>query len=492
MGIFVAYMLGIYDYITPFELDADEGNNLIKALLLDRGFKFGSSIWSDQPPAFSYLLWWTMKIAGWSVTASRVVVILFSGIAVMVTYFSVCVAFNRVSPSPLAHVAAISGSLLLIFSARYMHYSAAVMIGLPAISLMMLGTLSLTTWLRTESPRYLLAAGLLMGASVSVKMFTAFLPVLFMAAIALLSWRRQAGRSFWHPVKLQALFWTAFTVALVVALLPLVLQWSFTDLVQPHRIARTTHHGTFDGSIRIRQFVQQDLALFILAALGVIRAAMTRNVSMLLWAIWLISGVGVLSTHTPVWSHHRILLTAPGAILAGYFLGEIAGVVVRRIPAKASRFAPLLPVVLAVGVIFLFHPDVLRTATRGTPWSYNQRDIAAQKVIDAYRPQIRFMVTARQMYAFRAMRPVPPDLAVTSIKRFGAGMLTAEQIIEDIRVYEPEMVVLCDRWPPKVRRAVRAAIIDTYALVYENRENRKTQIWVLKRNDATSAPMPVQ
>ncbi|HET9953991.1 MAG TPA: hypothetical protein VFQ61_05790, partial [Polyangiaceae bacterium] len=40
-----------------FEIDPDEGNNLIKALLLDRGHAFLTEIWSDQPPLFPHLLW---------------------------------------------------------------------------------------------------------------------------------------------------------------------------------------------------------------------------------------------------------------------------------------------------------------------------------------------------------------------------------------------------------------------------------------------------
>ncbi len=59
-----------------------------------------------------------------------------------------------------------------------------------------------------------------------------------------------------------------------------------------------------------------------------------------------------------------------------------------------------------------------------------------------FAPETNWVVTDLPMYPFRARLPVPPNLAVFSLKRVETGNLTEEQVLDTIREYNPEQVLL--------------------------------------------------
>jgi hypothetical protein len=46
------------------------------------------------------------------------------------------------------------------------------------------------------------------------------------------------------------------------------------------------------------------------------------------------------------------------------------------------------------------------------------------------------------MYAFRARLPVPPNLAAFTSKRVNTGNLAEEELLETMRTYQPEQVMM--------------------------------------------------
>ena len=63
-----------------FELNPDEGGNLMKALLVGRGHPLYLETWSDQPPLFTHALVLLFKLTGPSVESGRLLVVLSSGL----------------------------------------------------------------------------------------------------------------------------------------------------------------------------------------------------------------------------------------------------------------------------------------------------------------------------------------------------------------------------------------------------------------------------
>jgi hypothetical protein len=63
------------------------------------------------------------------------------------------------------------------------------------------------------------------------------------------------------------------------------------------------------------------------------------------------------------------------------------------------------------------------------------------KMID-HAPETNWVVTDLPMYAFRSRLPVPPNLAVFSLKRIETGSLTEGEVEATVRKYMPEQVLL--------------------------------------------------
>ena len=95
-GAFVTAVLSLTSFLDVYEFDPDEGNNLIKALLLDRGYGFGE-IWSDQPPLHTYLLAMVFNLVGWEVAYGRVLTLLFAGLLVFAVYHCAKSEFGHVA-----------------------------------------------------------------------------------------------------------------------------------------------------------------------------------------------------------------------------------------------------------------------------------------------------------------------------------------------------------------------------------------------------------
>jgi hypothetical protein len=110
--------------------------------------------------------------------------------------------------------------------------------------------------------------------------------------------------------------------------------------------------------------------------------------------------------------------------------------------------------------------------------SDNERDQRVETEIRRYAPYTRYMITSRPMYAFRVGLPTPPDLAVTSYKRFATRLLTAKTILRDLAAYAPEQVLLSSRWSRGVRSELQTALRYDYQRVYRDPRNHSVELYV--------------
>src|SRR3990172_634060 len=124
---FVLLMLLFFPFRYRIEFDTDEGINAIKALMVLRGYRLYSEIWSDQPPLFTFLLTVWFRAFGLRLTAARLMVLLFSAgqIALGTSYLR----------KNWGILAAVSGGLMLVLLPYFLRLSVSIMIRLPAIAL---------------------------------------------------------------------------------------------------------------------------------------------------------------------------------------------------------------------------------------------------------------------------------------------------------------------------------------------------------------------
>jgi len=91
-----------------------------------------------------------------------------------------------------------------------------------------------------------------------------------------------------------------------------------------------------------------------------------------------------------------------------------------------------------------------------------------------YAPQSKWVVTDLPMYAFQAGLPVPPNLAVFSLKRFASGNLTEDDIVQTIQEYRPEQILLGRQEYPVIKKF----LMERYTMIFT-----KGMVELYLRND---------
>ena len=448
-----------------FEIDPDEGYNLMKVLLVQRGQSLYSEIWSDQPPGFTYLGVLSVEVLGSRPEAVRLVTALLAGALV----FAICDLLRREFSGFTGLAAAFGAAVFLPATGGFAVLSVAAMIGLPSLAFAVLSLWALRVS-RSVERRWLVAAGALFGASLVTKLFTALLLPLF---VALLGWQAlRAGdksptRSF---VRAAAWSLAGLVFVLLVGLGPALAGGGFEQLY-------TTHAAGEGGGFRpgaLLPFLAPDAWLYALALAGLVLSWKQRSALGLLLGAWCLLATLALLRHQPLWRHHALLISIPAAALAGVTVGY-AGDFVRRRLAVAPRALALGVIAVAVTASLIpplwpRQPSVGRLARR-------EQYRAMSAALARYGKDARLMVTSRQMYAFRAGISVPPELAVTSGKHFRAG-LTTKRIAAIVRKTRPKVILLDRAWPRSVSDAVRRAIAEDYRLAYVDRNGKQAELYV--------------
>ncbi len=401
------------------EMDADEGINLMKALLVADGYTLYGDIWSDQPPVLTYLLAGVHEMFGRSVAAARGLILLFA-MAMVWGLFRIVRQGDGAAAAWTAVAVLASGALV-------QRLGVSVMIGLPAVALAVLALERLLAAGGRRGP--MLLSGALMALSLHTKMFTVILaPVLLVPLV--MAWRAE------RPA---VLAWGGGFVA-VFGGLAMLAGGAFVDqLVRPHLAADMASLFPYDqGSRRLVPLLLQMPQFLAFGALGLVLARPWRQARWLLPALWALTAAAALYTHTPLWSHQILLVLVPLA-----WLGGLAGGALARAGGGAEGWRRGVAVAgggaLAAAWLWWGGPQAAATA-EVLRRPANPVDRAAVAALRTHGNGTPWVVTDRPIDAYYAGLLVPPPLAVYSIKRVRAGLLTPRQVVEVIRAYRPEQV----------------------------------------------------
>jgi hypothetical protein len=449
-----------------YELDPDEGFNLIKVLLVDRGYVLYEDIWSDQPPGFTYLGVVFGRVLGMSVENVRLITTL----AAAALVFGVADLLRRARPGVGGLVAAVACAILLPVTASFSRYSLAAMIGLPSIALALLSFWALAVADSRRLP-WLAASGFLFGLSLSFKLFTAFLLPIFAAfAVArALAPAADRGRTLVRGVAAWA---AGCALCLALAFGPALASGGLTQLYASH-VAGGPIGSSFGALFR---HLQPDLAVYGLGAAGFAFAIVTRNAVGITLGAWYAAAFAVVGTHEPLWHHHCLLISVPACALAALLFGGAAELVKARLRGalRAGASAAVAAALVAFGL------PLVQTKVSTRSYDRNERQLQMDEAIRRHAPRARTMVTSKQVRAFRLGMEVPPELAVTSSKRFRSGQLSAKKVGAIVSGRHPDIVIIDRRWPAPVRESLERAMGDDYELVHSNPDSGKSQVYVLR------------
>lgn len=441
-GICFIFLLRWYPYWNSYWIYSDEGFNLMKALLVTRGYALYSQIWSDQPPLFTQLLAVLFRINGPGVYASRMLVLIFSCLMVWAI-----VQFLRLAWGDLA---ALFGVFLLLLLPVFISLSAAVQVGQPSLAMAAVSLLALAAWHRRRKRVFLILSALALGASILIKLFTAFLAPIFVAGLLASEIIISGKSSKWLSRISPALIW--FFVFSGCALFGWLLMAGPGSLVQlvgtPLAASQATEYPPNQQLYPITYYLKDAWAILLFAALGVFYLMRGKRWLMLYSLAWMVAAFISLLNLKPVWFHHQLLVTLPAAMLAagaGEETYRLAVNAIRRRPVARYSWIWLVGGLVAVLLVLLSRtPDVVNTlSAQAIPGE--ERNAFEDKVlrkIEQYTSKTNWIVTDLPMYPFRVGKLVPPNLAVISWKRFAAGDLDETEIVDTVKEYQPEQILL--------------------------------------------------
>ena len=407
-----------------FELDPDEGFNLMKAVLVSDGHAMFDEIWSDQPPFLTYVLAIVHDLFGPNIGASRGTILGFAEALISGLFFIVRTQQGQVG----AWIAVI----VLCAGFLFQSLSVSVMIGLPAVALTIVG-LSLLYRDDNDGIAVLILSGLCMALALQTKLFVATaIPSGLLAAMLTgpesdVLAKRIARAGIWFGAVL--LGWAG--VALASGLDPL------SHLITPHTDTRLLEAFAYDGGpARMWALMILQPHYIFAAAVGLVIAFKWRTGRFWVPVLWLIISILALIDHRPLWPHQLMLLFVPLAWIAGSVGAAF------QWPVPQNTFLKLRMGIATIALIAMipFGYDHAALTTKRFNAETDPVDVAAVAALAAHAASTKWVVTEKPLDAYYAGLRTPPSLAVLSLKRIKGGTLTPDDVLVVIEEYLPEQV----------------------------------------------------
>lgn len=443
-GIVVLLCL-LGDWWNAYELQPDEGFNLMKAVLVAKGHLLYQEIWSDQPPFLTNVLTLVHRGFPFSIAAARTTILIFS-LLLITGLFRVVLRFEGT-------LAAWSSVILLILSRLYLELSVSIMVGLPAIALSMLA-IDLAT-LKREKTRFLpLLAGIFFGAALLTKLFVMIILPAILAAFWFMEKREDQllpRASVFHSLW----FFCGMLIPCGIILASMS-DIPLGQLLSPHLAARSVADYADRGGINTlyELVVKNGRFAFYSAIVFGFFAFLKRPASCLVIpVVWLGSGIVLLSTHHPLWYHQTLIVILPLSWLGGVgFKNLLQGCKTLKLRLRMVRhpdrrivfLAVVLLVAGSVSLIKQIKKDMRHVSTylRDKPGLSIQAPRLDAAILT---PGADMLITDRPILAYQAHLPTPPSLAVWSEKRIKTGMLREDEILTEV-IAHPDAPVLLTRF----------------------------------------------
>ena len=460
--IFLAFTFSYFPFREKLQYDTDEGLNLMRSMLVSLGYPLYSQISSDQPPLFNEILALLFRAVGFDVNPARFLVLLFSTFLVWAG-----AQFLQLTSGRLAAILFLP---LMLMVPRYLGLSVAVMIGVPSLAFAVASLTLIAVWHQQRRDVWLVLSGFMLALSVLIKLFTGFVAPIFVIGITIAEYMDRRGEGLSWKILRPALVWSVSFVGLAILLaLVLIGPQNVWSIIAPSLNAPSQAEFQSDY-FAMNTHLQGAIPFLVMGCLGLLMAIFNRRWLMLYPLAWAALAYGLFSIYSPVFYHHQLLITIPMTILAASAVGEgLSSLLQIRQSSDLPRAQNVLGVLAAAGLIWVFttyipilndelmdNPRVTDFNLRATPGK-----LAILHTMEEYADQTNWIVTDMPLYAFRAGRPVPPILATFSQKRLSTGSLTENDIVNTVREYQPEQVMMARFEIP----ALEAYLQDHYTLI---------------------------
>jgi len=443
---------------TAVQIGADEGFALSKATLFLQGYRFYSDVWNDQPMLHTVLLARIVEHVTPSVLGPRLLSVFFS----VVLLGSVFVIARRLAGVGTAAMS----TLLLMVSPGFLELAASCMVEIPALAppIAALALLQAGT-LRIKWPIPELVAGVLFGAGLHVK----FNAALYLPIAGLILWLRHRSQPMRaRRTAISCLVLLAGLACAFVATFSLIGEGSYSLLFRQSWQSHvgpvvSSEYGCPSDHPFPWRLLLQNWDLTLPAVLGVLVCVTNARRDPLLWLplAWLGLAFLVFLPLKPWWSYYYPHMSVPLCLCAGIGLRELGFRYRSRLVPWV--FALYIPAALCWSGLRVY---VQIEGIRQSPRLYTS--LGLQEVA-ALKPHTTFMFTDRPVYSFHCDIPLPPNLAVLSLKRMWSGDMTNERLVRELQNIEPGVLVL---GPTTRERPYQSLLEQRYRLVYEDADVR--------------------
>jgi hypothetical protein len=460
---------------TTIKIGADEDYELSKALLYMRDFQFYTDVWNDQPLLHTAIVSGILKHFSLSVLGPRLLTVAFS-ILLIASLFSLV---RRISG---LFVATLS-SLFLIASPGFVDLSSSCMVEIPALAPAVAGLAALKAFQLSRPKLAMILAGALFGFALQIKLINLILLPLVLIMIWIGNrdrWENSVRMEVSPPGNTfnRTLFTTtiigflvffgsmAVTFAAINSLLTggsYLLQLKQTWLA--HFAPPVSHENgspndfPFEWTVLIKNWDHTIAACF-----GIYFCV--RNVKRVPWLMlpvfWVFLELIVFGIHKPWWSYYYVHNAVPtvwcAAMGVAFAFDRLGAIRSKLFYAGAGLFAVSAAAWMAARVYF-------QVATiRHSPQTYNSLVLTE---IARFKPFTEFMFTDEGVYSFHAGIPLPPRLAVVSLKRYWSGDITHEKLRAELWKVKPGLILLKSMEVP-----FQDLLRSEYSLVYDDQKHQ--------------------
>jgi len=425
---------------TAFQFGEDEGFEVIKPLLCNKGHALYTEIWNDQPPVLTRLLAVTFKVFGTSIWTARCVAVAF-GLVLLVSFFELV-------RRRTGDWAAILTSLLLLTAPSVLLLSVSIMLELPAFATAIAAAWVLEIWGNKRHWLWLVISGALMAVALQIKLTSAL--VLPAVGLQLCGFVRQKPTRAWlQRILSRGSVWV-LSLMMLYALIGFT--WGRGSLATSWRSHTSTQTIAGLDDAQNRKFdphlLLVHLESVLTGAVAVVLAARQKRMREIFFPLVLLAtAVFVHTFHRPWWNYYYLHFAIPIAWLTGWGIHEILCALLRFYATTQFSLLSLRGWKMLVLCLLAALP-LARSERRfeGILGDLRQRpSFESNSIISKMKKhaaETKWVYSESGIYPFLVGLPVPPELAIIMPKRFWSGQITTAKIIETCRRYVPEMIIL--------------------------------------------------
>ncbi|MBN1218737.1 MAG: phospholipid carrier-dependent glycosyltransferase [Anaerolineae bacterium] len=471
--------------LDAFGLSNDEGAHLMWARLAVDGYPLYGQTYAVQSPLFLESVGLAFRLAGQTIQAGRW--------AMLTGFVLLAVVLSWLAYRAGGWLAALATMFLLGISSLIFTFSRLVMAEVPATGLAVAALALGFVYVDREHKGWLFASGLLLGLSFITKALHPFVvaPVGFLLLVRHFGndRKRQNGQTLRvfktlrvctlsrsKGLILDGLLWGLGVIA-PLAVLPLIYQPA--AIYDQLLVFRRDLHAAIPGSWaetgeQFVIFINSHWGFWWLAGGGIVTALVricvgkkpnpTLAVANLLpsltpppgrgedkvlppvggvgggqilypltWSVWLVSGVGMLLWHTPLFPHHFIVLLPPLMLLAASFITDIV-TLARRWRAAVILWLVVVPAAFNFPAMIEANQQTVAIVTGG-------RETEALALLEAVSRPDDFLMGDSQLLIFMAHRRTPPPLGDVALVAIKAGRQTSARMIALTEEFQAPAVV---------------------------------------------------